>query len=150
MASVHSEIEIQTPAGDALLDLIESLSNENWCAAWLADCEYDLWLLSQLGEECSWGRYIVPIKTIERLRELSRKAEGWWRWDEEEGPVFVTFAQWRDHCEAKTASGWVSRLCHSDSRGAERPGGSIVDVVALSPEDTKGLLHWGPRSEKLG
>jgi len=81
-------------AADALLDFMSELSEDCYCAGWLIGTEHALWRAHEEGP-MSWGQGDVGASAVAKLRRLSAKAGGWWRWDDEHGPLFVLMDEWR-------------------------------------------------------
>lgn len=106
-----------------LVAQMRELSEQMWCAGWSSGLEFDLWF-----EVLRGGVDPVPVGMVGpsnltcleavKLRELARRAGGWWMWWQEpkgcagvreSGEVFVPMAEWRkvydDHCEKQKAQG---------------------------------------------
>jgi hypothetical protein len=69
------------PKGDAaldLLDLMEGISEDNYCAGWLGGLEFMLWGIRERGEAVRFGQGDVNLAEIAKLRELSESCGGWW------------------------------------------------------------------------
>lgn len=77
----------------ALLCLIESISEDVYCAGWMMGIEFQLWkIIARPKENNFCGQTIISLGTIELLKALKDKAKGWWTWkeEEEEGLMFVS------------------------------------------------------------
>lgn len=86
-----SEQEKQKAAQE-LFDYISELSREAIFASWFVDIEYCLWERMQEGA----GQYYmldVDEDMIQRLKDYSNKADGWWSWEDRE-PVFLSIENW--------------------------------------------------------
>jgi hypothetical protein len=79
---------------------MEYLSEENWCAGWLHDLEFELWewvIKWRAGvplspdEEANWDHW---TKDAQALSWLAEQAGGWWRWVPDVGPEFVPMEEW--------------------------------------------------------
>ena len=73
-----------------LKKLMSEISEERWCASWLAGLEYILWdvVTGKRNDICG------PDE-IEQLKYLSEKCGGWIIWDEPAiGEKFVPMAEW--------------------------------------------------------
>jgi hypothetical protein len=78
---------------EALLRIMEDLSEDCWCAGWLKDLEYSLWTAVITGNlDFGWG---MQERELARLKHLHEMAGGWWIWsDGEEHRRFVTTEEW--------------------------------------------------------
>lgn len=83
-------------AAIALHDLMSGISQSYYCAGWLIDLEFCLWPML-FTQERKFGMGFVSDDEVNRLRELSNQADGWW-WG---GPTdssrihFVTSDEWQ-------------------------------------------------------
>ena len=72
-------------AADQLLELMEDISEDRWCAGWLVGLEYELW------EEVLDGK--LPV-----AKDLADVAGGWWIWSSEAETThqrrFVPMDEW--------------------------------------------------------
>jgi hypothetical protein len=73
------------------LALMTGISEEFWCAGWMAGLEDALWRV-QPGTK--WGQGTISERQALLLRLLSEECDGWWRWEDNAGPVFVKLADW--------------------------------------------------------
>ncbi len=76
-----------------LLSLMTGISEELWCASWLTGLEHSLWQARE-GGPMRFGMGEVTQRQCDLLRLLSEEARGWWRWDQDQGAVFVTLDDW--------------------------------------------------------
>jgi hypothetical protein len=89
-------------AAMGLLALMTGMSEEYYCASWLIDLEFTLWEI-QAGTR--FGFRVVTERQATLLRLLSEECDGWWRYDAEEGPVFIRRADWLKLVEARKDAG---------------------------------------------
>jgi hypothetical protein len=87
-------------AAEALDLLMRDISENKWCAVWDCELEYTLW--EQInGDGFKAGIGHVRAEDMAQLRHLSKKAGGWWTYDE-----FVPFDRWvliyDDHMAKRT------------------------------------------------
>ena len=73
-----------------LIALMTGLSEENWCAGWLSNMEYELW---QVKPGARFGMGEITERQATLLRLLSEEAGGWWVWLGD-GPKFLTTTKW--------------------------------------------------------
>lgn len=95
-AAVFENLSDHTPcdvAANALAALMSSLSEDLWCAGWLAGTEQRLWQMVQGGPR-EWGMGEVTHRQVDLLRLLSEEAEGWIIYGTN-GPHFVPIDQWK-------------------------------------------------------
>lgn len=79
----------------ALIDLMSDISEECYCAGWMHGNEYRLWdAITNPNDDRIYGFTKINDEQIERLRDLSRKLDGWVVWDDEVGERFVTIEEW--------------------------------------------------------
>lgn len=99
----HNAAAIAAAGGDPdaaamLRALMSDLSEDCWCAGWLSDCEHSLWGFVTDGPG-EWGLRDVEQRDIDELRSLSKKAGGWWTWNDAlDGNAFVPMAEWLARC----------------------------------------------------
>lgn len=79
-------------AAVALEEAMTDLSERHWCAGWLIGLGDVLWKATQ-GDDV---RVRFDAADLDRLRDLSAKAGGWWRFEE-----FVPMAEWIANPEDK-------------------------------------------------
>ena len=77
-----------------LLCLMTGISEGYWCASWLTGLELALWDAAYGGERTD-GMSMVTDRQAALLRLLSEEAGGWWVWDGEIGPRFLSLEEWR-------------------------------------------------------
>ncbi len=75
-------------AAIALEEAMSWISERDYCAGWLTGLGATLWNALQNGPT-RFGMGDITAEDIARLRALSEKAGGWWRYDE-----FVPIAEW--------------------------------------------------------
>lgn len=78
-----------------LIDHIEDLSEEAYCASWMQGVEFALWRRLSEGP----GRYGQLDVTDEHIRNLRRLAEacgGWVYWNPTTYETFVPLKEWED------------------------------------------------------
>ena len=87
---------------EALLRMMEDISEDCWCAGWLQDLEFTLWTAVITGNlDFGWG---MQERELTRLKHLNEMAGGWWIWaDEEKGRRFVSTEEWLKIYAEKTA-----------------------------------------------
>lgn len=80
-----------------LAQAMSEASEEAYCAEWLIDNEYHLWLYSRHPHAIAASRY--REEDMGPIRALHLAAGGWWRWlDERERPLtFVATKDWLTH-----------------------------------------------------
>jgi len=76
-------------AAVGLLALMTGISEELWCASWMSDLEFALWL-AEPGRR--YGQGAITERQSILLRLLSEECDGWWRWDD--GPKFIKREAW--------------------------------------------------------
>ena len=84
-----------------LLSLMTGISEEAWCASWLNELEFILWRACH-GAPAEYGHQTVTPRQAELLRLLSEEANGWWVYDSDHGPIFVTKEEWLDRYREKS------------------------------------------------
>lgn len=77
----------------ALIAAMSSLSEQAYCAGWMADVEYALWARIVEGPR-RYGQLDVTAEQLSKLRELSATCGGWVYWDEATCETFIPMAQW--------------------------------------------------------
>jgi hypothetical protein len=83
--------DAQEAAALGLFALMTGISEEFWCAGWMHGTEDALW---RVQPGTGWGRGIITERQAQLLRLLSEECDGWWRWDDKNGAVFVRLAEW--------------------------------------------------------
>jgi hypothetical protein len=82
------------PYALALKMVVETVSENTWCAGWYGEIEFHLWGATELlqeGYDNFYGRSTANV-----VLNLSNLAEGWWHWPEgvEGGPQFYSLSEW--------------------------------------------------------
>lgn len=73
-----------------LLHEMERISENYWCAGWLSGLEFTLWS-GILGADS-----VCSLDELDRLKQLSDDAGGWWRWNDElQGEEFIDLERWQ-------------------------------------------------------
>jgi hypothetical protein len=88
-------------AQTGLLALMTGISEEYWCASWMSDLEYALWLARETGPR-PYGMGVITERQCALLRLLSEEANGWWHWTED-GARFARLETWQAHVDARKA-----------------------------------------------
>jgi hypothetical protein len=78
----------------ALAQYMSDLSEEAYCACWMADLEHALWCALEEGPY-GYGRLTLLPRHMQRLRELSELCSGWIHFDDN-GESFVPLDRWRN------------------------------------------------------
>ena len=87
-----------TDFSNLLIHYLSDLSYDYACANWLSGIEFIIWQIVFTDDPYSdevfrWE--LIDEETKEDLRFLSRKAEGWAAWSNDEGdPAFVPLERW--------------------------------------------------------
>lgn len=118
-------------AKDALVSLMSDISEDCYCAGWMSGLESDLWARMVGDLPPAYGQSEVAKDDLNRLRELSNMAGGFWVWND--GNEFVSLDFWRREY-AKTE---IGRAVISRTQG---------DLAKSSTEATNASLD---RSVKL-
>lgn len=81
-------------ARDTLLRMMQDFSEDCWCAGWLMDLEFTLWVGMKAGKmESGWD--FVKERDLIRMKYLHELAGGWWIWAEgEKSERFVNTEEW--------------------------------------------------------
>lgn len=72
--------------------LMSEISEDCYCAGWMAGLEHTLWDFVRQGEAVDWGMGRITIEQLDTLRLLAAGAGGWFVY--EEGRAFVPMADW--------------------------------------------------------
>lgn len=98
------EAAINTPAARLLYRVMTDISEDYWCAGWLADCEYALWA-NVTGEDVAGVKaWRISESEVEELRLAHEVANGWIVWsDERRGPIFLANEEWLEYLAARNA-----------------------------------------------
>jgi hypothetical protein len=78
---------------------MEEISEECYCAGWMTGLEFALWEATTLsyGMCYSYGMSVITSEKIQKLKELSEKANGWWAWDDYFNCcVFIQLEDWKE------------------------------------------------------
>lgn len=81
-------------AATGLLALMSGLSEEHWAAGWILGNEHCLWQMVKGGDNRGMGMGSVTERQVMLLRLLHEECDGWWIWDDDQGPVFRSTEQW--------------------------------------------------------
>jgi hypothetical protein len=83
-----------------LYDLMSEISEEHWCAGWMAGNEYSIWESITTGE-LYYGTDNIDLALINKIKDLSQELNGWIVWDndskvpvEKWGPYFIEMNDW--------------------------------------------------------
>ncbi len=95
MSEAQLRKRVQEYASEALVNFMSGISEYYYCAGWLTGLEFILWGMAYHGHDREFGMGEVSNDEIEHLKQLSEDADGWWRWDNEDGNRFVTLDEWR-------------------------------------------------------
>jgi hypothetical protein len=82
------------PDARALADFMSELSEEAYCAGWMAGLEFELWR-ALIGGSRAYGGLEITDEQLARLRELSEAAEGWILFDDVEEELLVPLDEWK-------------------------------------------------------
>ena len=86
----------QKITGGLLRMVMSEISDERWCASWLAGLEYILWEVA-VGKRND----VCGPDEIEQLKYLSEKCGGWVVWNNQAiDQKFVPIEEWLRLCEA--------------------------------------------------
>lgn len=69
-------------AAEALLDLMEEISQRGFCATWMGGVEIELWAMVYAGAPRRYGMAEVKADEIAQLRALATASGLWWRWSD--------------------------------------------------------------------
>ena len=83
-----------------LMEYMSALSEEAFCAAWMAGLEYALWQ-AVLEGRLKYGRLQLTRKHTTKLRELSDRCAGWIVFEHVAGECYVPLEQWQSKYEAE-------------------------------------------------
>ena len=78
-----------------LIDVMQGLSEDYWCAGWMYDLEYVLWSCVLDPQNANFGP-CGPLEPneVDYLTRASREAGGWARWSDPQGITFIELAAW--------------------------------------------------------
>ena len=96
-SNINLEQSAERAAAIELRDLISDISESAYYAGWQMGIEYILWekLINQEKGSIELGVESFSQSTLENLKELSQKAQGWWLWkDEAKDKVFIPLNLW--------------------------------------------------------
>jgi hypothetical protein len=85
---------LPTPDARELMEYMSDLSEEAYCAGWMANLEYELWA-AVTGGPTKYGRAVVDAFAIDKLQRLSNQCGGWIVFDDEAGPRWLPLEDWR-------------------------------------------------------
>ena len=85
-----------------LLALMAGISEECWCAGWMADNEFSCWQAAATGRAQNYGQNVITVRQAKLLKLLSDEAGGWWIWDKK--PKFVRLDKWLEILSAAGVS----------------------------------------------
>ena len=78
-----------------LADLMSCISEEAYCADWMANLEYVLWDATLNGGR-KYGRYFITQKDIDQLIALCEITNSWIYFDESGGETAIPVNQWQE------------------------------------------------------
>jgi len=78
-----------------LADLMSDISEEAYCAGWMANLEYVLWDAVLNGER-QYGRYFIKQKDIDALITLSHLTDSWIYFDDDNEETAMPLNSWRE------------------------------------------------------
>ena len=98
----------------ALYQLMSDISEECYCAGWMAGNEYTLWeMVSDPAAERRYGMGAVEPEQIEEMRAIAAEIGGWIRWRDDDGEkglppsewgsVFIPMPEWLEMYERRMA-----------------------------------------------
>lgn len=76
-----------------LASLMSTISEDGYCAGWLCNLEYSLWVIAHHGGG-KFGQSEVTSQQADDLLWLADYLGGWVVWTNEEQETFVTMDQW--------------------------------------------------------
>jgi len=80
----------------SLIELMMDLSEDYWCAGWMNNMEYVLWVCVVDPANCNFSPCgSLASEEIRQLKELSEEAGGWAWWHPEQGATFVELDAWQ-------------------------------------------------------
>jgi hypothetical protein len=83
-----------SPPQRQLADFMSELSEEAYCAGWMAGLEYALWEVV-LGERKEYGWLAIGEDHRARLRQLADDCGGWVIFDDETEETWLAMAEWQ-------------------------------------------------------
>ena len=78
-----------------LADLMSDISEEAYCAGWMANLEHVLWDAVLNGER-KYGKYFITKKDINRLTALCEITNSWIYFDETGEETAMPVNQWQE------------------------------------------------------
>jgi|SRR6185369_4450709 len=87
-------LEVLTPEQRALAHFMSELSEEAYCAHWMADLEYNLWD-AVVGLRREYGRTTISQAKKQKLRELSDDCAGWIVFENGIGESWLPLEAWQ-------------------------------------------------------
>lgn len=137
-------------AKDDLYNLMSDLSEDGYKAGWMGDLEHYLWKITLSGKSENYGQTTIDEKTIERLKELSKKSDGWWIYDEEDGRHrFVKLDEWKKIYSPEKSSYRLAEV-YDDIVGAHQAKNNVYFVFDGECPICKHAAHALRIKEKLG
>jgi hypothetical protein len=91
---------------EELAMLMSDISEDCWCAGWMAGNEYEIWNAIQPGADRSYGMLSISADDAEKLIKLAEKVGAWPVWDSsvpDEESIdglylkWVPLDEWRKH-----------------------------------------------------
>jgi hypothetical protein len=98
-------------AGASLLALMQTISEDHYCAGWLTNLEFRIWARVTGDDVSRFGLSALSEHTIQQLRDFSEHAGGWWIWRDQEN-VFIPLNEW---CALYAAQKEATVVVHPDS-----------------------------------
>jgi hypothetical protein len=93
-----------TPAQRQLADYMSDLSEDAYCAGWMAGLEYALWE-ALLGARTGYGMLELSDEQRARLRQLSDDCAGWIVFDERAEETWLAMPDWAQQFAAWKRAG---------------------------------------------
>jgi hypothetical protein len=91
--------ELSTPEQRALAQYMSELSEEAYCAHWMADLEYNLWE-AVVGLRREFGRTTISHAKKQKLRELGDDCAGWIVFENDVGETWLPLEAWQQRFKA--------------------------------------------------
>ena len=79
-----------------LAEYMSEISEDAYCAGWIAELEFDLWRIINSYPQ-NFGLLFISSSTIEELKSLSEKCNGWIYWSDNEGMCFMPLDEWQEY-----------------------------------------------------
>lgn len=74
--------------------MMSEISEDCWCAGWIAGLEFSLWEMVSRGETREWGQSMITRDELSKLKAESDKIGGWIAWDKAVGERFLPTDEW--------------------------------------------------------